>query len=123
MFDGRLSAERLSVVDQAIDRLIGAHRAELVELCRRYGVRRFELFGSATSARFDPKRSDVDFLVEVAELDRSRYADAYFGLADALETLLGRNVDLVMTSAVTNPYFLEDNAPSRTLLYADYSSL
>jgi predicted nucleotidyltransferase len=105
-------------VDQAVDRLINPHRAELVELCRRYGVRRLELFGSATSARFDPKRSDVDFLVEFAELDGSGYADAYFGLADALVRLLGRDVDLVMTSAFTNPYFLEHIAPSRTLLYA-----
>ena len=34
------------------------------ELCRRYGVRRLVLFGSAVTDRFDPSRSDVDFLVE-----------------------------------------------------------
>ncbi len=105
-------------MDPEIERVIEAHRAELDELCRRYGVQRLELFGSATSARFDPKRSDVDFLVEFAELDHLRYADTYFDLVEALEALLGRRVDLVMTSAVTNPYFLEDIAKSRTLLYA-----
>jgi uncharacterized protein len=105
-------------MDPEINRMVEAHRAEIDELCRRYGVRRLELFGSAASARFDPNRSDVDFLVEFAELDDRRYADAYFGLAEALEVLLGRAVDLVMTSAVTNPYFLEEIAPSRRLLYA-----
>jgi predicted nucleotidyltransferase len=105
-------------MDTEIGRVIEVSRREIDDLCRRYGVRRLELFGSATSARFDPNRSDVDFLVEFAERDHQPYADAYFGLAEGLEALLGRAVDLVMTSAVTNPYFLEDIAPSRTILYA-----
>jgi predicted nucleotidyltransferase len=105
-------------MDPEIKRVIEVHRVEIDELCRRYGVRRLELFGSATSARFDPNRSDVDLLVEFAQRDHPCYADVYFGLAEALEALLGRAVDLVMASAVTNPYFLEDIAPSRTLLYA-----
>jgi predicted nucleotidyltransferase len=33
---------------------------EVRALCRRYGVRRLELFGSATTGAFDPQRSDVD---------------------------------------------------------------
>lgn len=105
-------------MDPETQGVVEAHRAEIDELCRRYGVRRLEVFGSVTSARFDPKRSDVDFLVEFAERDDLRYADAYFGLAEALEALLGRSVDLVITSAVTNPYFLEEITPSRRLLYA-----
>ena len=101
-----------------IQALVEARRMEIDQLCRRHSVRRLEFFGSVTSVRFDPSRSDVDFLVEFGELDDRRYADAYFGLAEALEAMLGCTVDLVMTSAVTNPYFLEDIAPSRTLLYA-----
>jgi len=33
-------------------------------LCRRYGVRKLELFGSATDGAFDPRTSDLDFLVD-----------------------------------------------------------
>jgi predicted nucleotidyltransferase len=33
-------------------------------LCEKYSVRRLTLFGSAVKGTFDPKRSDVDFLVE-----------------------------------------------------------
>ena len=43
---------------------IASHREELEELCRRFHVRRLDLFGSAASDGFDPARSDLDFLVE-----------------------------------------------------------
>ena len=46
-----------------------------------------------------------------------RYAYSYFGLLFALEDLFGRHVDLVMTSATRNPYFLEDIEESRAVLY------
>jgi len=41
------------------------HKEKIAELCRNYGVRRLEVFGSATRVTdFDPERSDADFLVE-----------------------------------------------------------
>jgi uncharacterized protein len=43
---------------------ISSHREELRESCRRFHVRRFDLFGSATGDDFDAERSDLDFLVE-----------------------------------------------------------
>jgi uncharacterized protein len=91
--------------------------AEVRELCARYRVRRLELFGSATTTRFDPARSDLDFLVEFDELGHG-YFDTYFGLLESLEELFGLPVDLVMTRAVKNPFFLEGIRDSRTLLYA-----
>ncbi len=94
------------------------NRDENAELCRRYRVRRLELFGSAAGDEFDPQRSDVDFLVEFEPLAEGEHADAYFGLRESLETLLGRPVDLVMTRAIRNRYFLEAIQPIRTLLYA-----
>ena len=44
--------------------VLDAHLAEIPDLCRRFGVARLELFGSAASGAFDPQRSDLDFLVE-----------------------------------------------------------
>ena len=44
---------------------IADKREELAELCRRYGVARLEVFGSAArGVDFDPEASDADFLVE-----------------------------------------------------------
>jgi len=94
------------------------HRAELQALCRRYGVRRLELFGSAATGQDRPGESDLDFLVEFDPLPDGGYADAYFGLLESLEELFGRPADLVVTSAIRNPFFLEAVERTKTLLYA-----
>src|SRR5439155_16574437 len=58
---------------------VEAKKRELTELCQRHGVRRLELFGSATSERFNPVTSDLDFLVEFAPAKGDGgYADRYF---------------------------------------------
>lgn len=97
---------------------IAAHKAEIVKLCRDFHVRRLELFGSALKAGFDPEQSDYDFLVEFAPLPAGKYATAFFGLKADLETLLGRSVDLVVSSAIRNQYFRQSVDESKTLLYA-----
>lgn len=80
--------------------------AALSALCRRFGVRRLDLFGSAATGRFDPDRSDLDFLVAFDEPlpPPSAYADAFFGLREGLEALFGRPVDLLTEPALENPY-------------------
>jgi len=97
---------------------LATFRDQIADLCRRYSVRRLEIFGSATTDEFDAQNSDVDFLVEFGSLAEGQHADAYFGLLSDLQTLLGRPVDLVMTSAVRNQYFLEAIKSTRTLVYA-----
>lgn len=94
------------------------HQADVVALCRRFGVIRLDLFGSAASGDFDPARSDVDFLVEMEPPPGMSRFDAYFGLKEGLERLLGRPVDLVAPSALKNPYFAEAVERTREPLYA-----
>jgi uncharacterized protein len=98
--------------------IITSHQQEVLGLCERFGVRRLEVFGSAAGEEFDPARSDLDFLVDFRPALPGELADRYFGLLEALEALFGRPVDLVMTAAIKNPYFLQGIEPSRTLLYA-----
>jgi predicted nucleotidyltransferase len=92
-------------------------REAIGELCRRYDLRRLVVFGSAVTERFDHARSDVDFLVEFADDLPNRF-DAYFGLKEGLEDLLGRPVDLVMSSALDNPYFAASVSRHSEELYA-----
>jgi len=100
-------------------RLIEDNREAIKDLCTRYRVRRLEVFGSALTDRgFHAERSDIDFLVEFLPLKQGEYADSYFGLLEALEELFDRHVDLVMTGAIKNPYFLESVNRNRTVLYA-----
>jgi uncharacterized protein len=75
-------------------------RAELATLCRRHGVTRLEVFGSAArGSDFDPGRGDADFLVSFSPEARYDFA-GFADLKDALEALLGRPVDLVDRDAV-----------------------
>ena len=97
---------------------IAEHRSELQALCRRYHVRRLDLFGSAARGDFDPGRSDVDFLVEFdPEHPAALSLSAYLGLKDALEDLLGRPVDLVEPSAMRNPYLKASIEASRERVF------
>ena len=98
--------------------LIEHNREALREACVCYQVRRLELFGSAARGAFDPQHSDLDFLVEFGPLRPGQYADAYFGLLEALEALFGRSVDLVMVRAIRNPSFLAAVNREREVLYA-----
>lgn len=74
-------------------------RAELEAICRRHGVERLDLFGSATGEGFDPRSSDLDFLVSFVPRTPARLFDRYFGLEKDLEGLFGRKADLVMEGA------------------------
>jgi predicted nucleotidyltransferase len=76
---------------------------DLADLCKRFGVERLELFGSAVTETFE-ESSDNDFIVKFA--DRSPgYADRYLDFAELLEELLGREVDLVTDRSIQNPFF------------------
>ena len=99
-------------------REITEQSAAIEGLCRRFRVRRLELFGSAAAGRFNPHSSDLDFLVEFEALRANEYADTYFGLLEALQKLFKRDVDLVVAGSVKNPYLRESIQRSRTLLYA-----
>lgn len=97
---------------------IERRRPELAALCRRFGVRRLEIFGSGATGGFRQDTSDLDFLVEFEPPAGPGYADRYFGLLEALEALFGRPVDLVVASAIRNPYFRESVDKTRAVLYA-----
>ncbi len=85
--------------------LIDDHRTAIAELCRKYGVRRLDVFGSVLRDDFDPERSDVDFLYEWdGATDRNRFHDL-MDLKEELASLLGRPVDLVSATYIRNPYF------------------
>jgi hypothetical protein len=97
---------------------VAVHQAELSKLCREFHVLRLELFGSALRGAFDSERSDLDFLVEFEPLEPAECATAFFGFKDALERLFARQVDLVVASAIRNPYFRRSVEQSKALLYA-----
>lgn len=97
--------------------MIVLDREAISDLCRRFDADRLSVFASATTDHFDESRSDVDFLVGFADAATPRF-DAHFGLKEALGGLLGRPDDLVMASALENPYFAASVEASAQELYA-----
>ena len=90
---------------------------DIAALCRRFGVDRLDLFGSAATGAFREDGSDLDFVVAFADTRSPGYADRYLDLAEALETLLGRDVDLVTERSIRNPYFRRAVEATRQPVY------
>lgn len=99
--------------------LIEQNMEAIRELCRRYGVARLEVFGSATDGTFDPASSDVDFLVEFPPGYKfGPWLANYFDFQDELKQLLGREVDLVELKCIRNPFRRHTILKSREVIYA-----
>ena len=96
---------------------VAARTDDLQRICLRYHVLRLDLFGSAASGDHHAEDSDLDFVVEFQPVAFNAYADSYFGLLEALEQLFGRPVDLVVGSAIKNPYFLQSVEETRVPVY------
>lgn len=98
--------------------VVAAKVAEIEELCRALGVRRLDVFGSAVSDSFDVVTSDVDILVDFEPGDDFDHFGTYFALKEGLERILGRPVDLVVSTSIRNPYFRQQVMESKETLYA-----
>ena len=72
-------------------------RSELIAAARRHGASNIRLFGSVVRGE-ETASSDVDLLVDLAE---ERGFDDYLALAEELEALIGRKVDLVTSRGVS----------------------
>ena len=101
-----------------ISPVLATRQQALRALCERCHVSRLDLFGSATTGRFDPRRSDLDMVVVFADLPPGEYADAYFALKQGLEDLFKRDVDLVTAATLENPYFRREVEAHRQTLFA-----
>lgn len=80
--------------DSFYDTVIG-RRSEIKKIAKLHNAKRISLFGSVSRSD-DNKDSDVDFLVEFPkfyDLLRDR-----IGLAQELQDLLGRKIDLIVKS-------------------------
>ena len=99
-------------------KLIDDKQSELMLLCGRFGVKTFEVFGSAAQESGFGDTSDLDFLVEFLPMSPTEHTDAYFGLLNSLKELFGRAVDLLEVKAIDNPYLLESINRHRVELYA-----
>jgi uncharacterized protein len=91
----------------------------IAEFCRRHGVKRLYLFGSILNEEFDDE-SDVDVMIEMKDGDAPQSFEESFGMADELEDIFGRKVDLLDKNSVissTNPHRKKSILESARLVY------
>ena len=102
----------------SVPKEIEDHMSELQELCNRYHVRSLYLFGSAAKGEMKPT-SDYDFLVDIPLVQENfeAYANSYFDMADSLERMLNRKVDLLTLPMLSNPYLIQSIEKSKVKIY------
>ncbi len=88
-------------------------REPLSDICRRYGIVRLALFGSALTDDFGPE-SDVDVLVEFAPGRTPGLG--FVALQEELSAMLGREVDL-QTYRSLSRYFRDRVLQEAEILY------
>lgn len=96
--------------------LISENLDQIKASCARHKVRSLYAFGSVTSDQFH-EQSDVDFLISFESMEPEDYADNYFLMAEALENILQRPIDLVTEKSLSNPYFIQSVNQSKQMVY------
>ncbi|OGA08955.1 MAG: hypothetical protein A3D95_09655 [Betaproteobacteria bacterium RIFCSPHIGHO2_12_FULL_69_13] len=100
----------------AVERPPAIPKRRLKEICRRYGVRKMSLFGSAARGELLPE-SDVDLLVEFKPSSRTTSFDLVH-LQDELSALFGdRRVQLAEPGILRNPHRRRAILPDLRTLY------
>jgi uncharacterized protein len=97
---------------------IAKHNDEIVALCRKHGILRLEIFGSAARGTdFDEIKSDVDLIARFDYKNRKQTFVEYQDFVDDLEKLVGRRIDLSEDVPIKNPFLKDSINKSRELLY------
>lgn len=96
--------------------LIETYRNQIQKLCENHKVRTLYSFGSVNTTKFT-KDSDVDLVVEFKIEDPIEYTDNYFDLKFELEKILNRQIDLLESKAIRNPFLKESIDKTKILVY------
>ena len=90
-------------------------RHAIAQLCENLAVRRLDLFGSAGQGKLDAR--DFDFVVELIPNQPASQARRCIALAEGLEALLGKPVDLVTQRSIRSPHFAQAIQAQREAVY------
>lgn len=96
--------------------LLTDNKNAIADICRQFGIRKLDVFGSAATGDFDPDSSDIDFIVDLGGYERG-VSRRYFGLAETLEQVLGRSVDLLTEVQIKDPFFRQRVEEQRINVY------
>ncbi|MCB0487974.1 MAG: nucleotidyltransferase domain-containing protein [Cyclobacteriaceae bacterium] len=96
--------------------LLETYKEQIQRLCENHKVKTLYSFGSVNTTRFTLD-SDVDLIVDFETNDPFEYTDNYFDLKFELERILNRQIDLLESKAIKNPFLKENIDKSKVLIY------
>jgi predicted nucleotidyltransferase len=96
--------------------LIETYENQIQRLCERHKVKTLYSFGSVNTAKFT-QDSDVDLVVDFKIEDPFEYTDNYFDLKFELEKIFNRQIDLLESKAINNPFLKESIEKTKVLVY------
>jgi len=89
---------------------------DIIKLCETHKVKSLYAFGSVLTDNFNSD-SDIDLIVDFANIEVEDYADNYYDLKFSLQDILQRPIDLLEEKAMKNPYFKQSVNQQRQLVY------
>ncbi|MDZ7605815.1 MAG: nucleotidyltransferase domain-containing protein [Cyclobacteriaceae bacterium] len=99
-----------------MNKILTNHLPTIAALCKEHNIKSLFAFGSVVNDSFTDA-SDIDLLVSFFPMDYSDYADNYFEVAEKLERIFDRPIDLITDKSLHNPYFIDSVNKSKILLY------
>jgi predicted nucleotidyltransferase len=87
------------------------------QACLEHNIEQLFFFGSVNTDKFN-EQSDIDILVQFNDLiEPPEYFNNYMDFKEKLESILGREVDIVENQAVRNPIFRRILDRDKQLIY------
>ena len=96
--------------------LFEKYKNQIQGLCESHKVKTLYAFGSVNTTKFS-KESDIDLVVDFKIEDPIEYTDNYFDLKFELEKIFNRQIDLLESKAIKNPFLKESIDKTKVLIY------
>ena len=95
----------------------------MTALCKRFNVKRLEIFGEGVHSDEKDYEEEIGFIVDFnydGENSSWGGAESYYGLMRALEAIFGHEIGFFTPVALKNsPYLRRDVEKTRTLFYEE----
>ncbi len=100
-----------------MNKIITENIDKITTYCKTYKVKELYAVGSVVSDNFS-NESDIDLLIEFKAISVAEYTDNYFILHKLFKKTFNREIDLITTKSLSNPFFIKSIESSKKLLYA-----
>lgn len=95
--------------------LIEIYKSQIKRLCESHKVKTLYSFGSVNTTNFN-QDSDIDLVVDFKIEGPIEYTDNYFDFKFELEKIFNRQIDLLESKAIKNPFLKKSIDKTKVLV-------